>query len=238
MNNILLLFISVLVFIATFTVFVDNNYMITAIFAVFLLMQCYLGKINIWISILLGMLVSGYDAIAFYFTKNTHVGVPFKYKHVDIQLTQQPMWDILFLAIFNNMMILTYRIFNTSSRFQLSWFNLYYTFLLAILALISWIYFNYDHNLFTIVLSIIVLAYFYVVRIDLSAILATLIIFPIMEHIFISTSNVYVPPKTPGEIFIGEEPLYWFVYYFWWIIGVSFLYYFLAKKLPVALIGK
>ena len=228
-RDILLLFISILVFISTFTFFVNNNYIITAIFAVFLIIQCYFGNINIWISILLGIGLSLAEGIPFYFMKNTEPGVAYKFKHVDIQLTQQSMWDILWYAIFNNMILIAYNIFNTSSKFNLTFYNFYYSGFIAILSLILWVYFNYNHNLLALLLFILAILLFYKVKIDLNYIIASLIIFPVMEHIYISLSNVYVPVKTPGEIFIGEEPLYWFSFYVIWIILIPFVYYFINK---------
>ena len=68
-TNLILLFVSMAVFTGTFIKFVDNNYAITAIFSIFLLIQCYFGKINVFISILLGFGISLWEGILFYFTK-------------------------------------------------------------------------------------------------------------------------------------------------------------------------
>jgi len=203
-------------------------------------MQCYLGKINIWISILLGIATTLAEGIMLYFTKNTYAGVLWKFKHVDIQLTQQPMWGVLWYSIFSNMMLLTYRIFNTTSSFDLSWKNFGWIIFISIMSVFVPIYFNYDHNLITIIFILLcILTSFIFYKMDLiTTILAAIIIFPIMEHVYLTTSNVYVPTKTPGEIFIGKEPLYWIPYYILFLVILVFLYYFLAKKLPVALIGK
>ena len=228
-TNLILLFVSIAVFIGTFIKFVDNNYAITAIFSIFFFIQCYFGKINVLISILLGLLVTTYEGSLFYFTKNTATGTPWKFKHPDFMLTQQPMWTFIWYAIFNNMMLLVYNIFNKNSHFDLSLQNLIMWPFIIILTLICTIKYNYNHNLLSIILSLLVLVVYYFTPVDILCIIITLILFPIMEHIYIKYSNVYVSAKNPGEIFIGEEPLYWFPFYVSWIIAIPFFYYYLKK---------
>jgi hypothetical protein len=228
-TNLILLFVSMAVFIGTFIKFVDNNYAITAIFSIFFFIQCYFGKINVLISLLLGFAVTIWEGIAFYFTKNTATGTFWKFKHPDFMLTQQPMWDPIFYAIFANMMLLVYNIFNKNSHFDLSLQNL--IIILGTVIPFTWlmIKYNYNHNLIFIIASLTFLFFYYFIQLDISCIIISLILFPIMEHIYIKYSNVYVPAKTPGEIFIGEEPLHWFVFYALYVLAFPFLYYYLKK---------